>query len=311
MTEPSIVGEGELHGMHGELGESVAAGFPATAVGAGLPAMNVRYTLEVGDARIALAPLLGTQLRVESLRRTTCRHCGAVTPQRYGDGYCYRCFSTLARCDLCVVSPDRCHYAEGTCREPEWGQQFCMRPHAVYLANSGGAKVGIARLDNVPGRFIDQGAAEAMVVMTTATRQQAGFVEKAIGRHLSEQSDWRAIAAQTPIEIDLEALLKQLRRAAGAALEELDVRFPHQLKWIARPERLTFRYPTLGGVARLEQLKLDPERALGGALVGVRGPYLLFERGLFNVRAHGGEHVRIVAGAPDPMPAPPQMELFR
>jgi uncharacterized protein DUF2797 len=293
MTEPEILAEGALHGMRGELGAAV------------------RYALEVGNVEVELEARLGAQLRIESLRRVTCRNCGTVTERRYGDGYCYRCFSTLARCDLCVVSPDRCHYAEGTCREPEWGETFCMRPHAVYLANSGGAKVGIARLDNVPGRFIDQGASAAMVVMTTATRQQAGFVEKAIARHLREQSDWRAIAAQTPIEIDLEALLKQLRRAAAAALEELDVRFPHQLKWVAHPQRLDFSYPTLGRVVRLEQLRLDPERALGGALIGVRGPYLLFEQGLFNVRAHSGEHVRIVAGAPDPLPTPPQMELFR
>jgi len=290
---PQLLAEGELHGISGRL------------------AVPVAYALEVGDAILELAPLLGTPLRIEALGRVTCRHCGAATERRYGDGFCYQCFSTLARCDLCVVSPDRCHYAEGTCREPQWGETFCMRPHAVYLANSGGAKVGIARLDNVPGRFIDQGAAEAMVVMRTATRQQAGFVEKAFGRHLREQSDWRAIAAQTPIAIDLEALLSQLRRAASGALDELDVRFPHQLKWVTHRQRLTFSYAVPGRVARLEQLKLEPAHAIGGELVGVRGPYLLFERGVFNVRAHGGEHVRIVAGAPDPSTAPPQMELFR
>jgi len=288
-----LLAEGVLHGMRGTIEDPV------------------RYTLEVGDATVDVASRLGTELSIEALARTTCRHCGAASDRRFGDGYCYRCFSTLARCDLCVVSPDRCHYAQGTCREPEWGESFCMRPHAVYLANSGGAKVGIARLDNVPGRFIDQGAAEAMVVMTTATRQQAGFVEKALARHLSEQSDWRAIAAQSRVAIDLAALLSQLRRAARAALDELDARFPHQLAWVARPAPLAFRYASVGRCERIEQLKLDPAHPQGGRLIGVRGPYLLFERGVLNVRAHGGEHVRVLAGAPDPEPAASQMELFR
>ncbi len=119
-------------------------------------------------------------------------HCGASTRKSYGDGYCYPCFKTLARCDLCVVSPDRCHYAAGTCREPAWGEAFCMQPHVVYLANSAGAKVGITKPENLPGRWLDQGATQAVVIMRTHSRHQAGCVEAALARHVSDRTDWRA-----------------------------------------------------------------------------------------------------------------------
>ena len=59
---------------------------------------------------------LGGGVRIEYLGRVRCMHCGRRSPKSYGNGYCYPCFTTLARCDLCVMSPDRCHYHLGTCR---------------------------------------------------------------------------------------------------------------------------------------------------------------------------------------------------
>ena len=117
-----------------------------------------RYELVVGDGRLALNPCVGAGLEIEFLGRISCRHCAAPTRRSYAQGYCYRCFKTLARCDLCVVSPDRCHYHEGTCREPAWGEAFCMSPHLVYLANSSGAKGGITRAGQEVGRWLEQGA---------------------------------------------------------------------------------------------------------------------------------------------------------
>jgi hypothetical protein len=128
------------------------------------PTTPVDYVLQLGATPIPLNGLLGQALLITFDGRISCRHCGAATRKSYGDGYCYPCFKTLARCDLCVVSPARCHYAAGTCREPVWGDEFCMQPHLVYLANSAGAKVGITKRENLPRRWLDQGAVQAMVI---------------------------------------------------------------------------------------------------------------------------------------------------
>jgi hypothetical protein len=288
------------------LAEGPLEGLAATA------ADPIAYRLVLGQHAVDLADRLGTTLRLDTDGHARCRHCERTTPRRYGGAYCYRCFTSLARCDLCIVSPDRCHYAAGTCREPEWGAAHCMRPHRVYLADSGGAKVGITSVGNVPGRFIDQGASAALVIAETTTRQVAGFVEKALGRHVREQSDWRGIVAGRDTGTDLDAELARVRRASASALAEVDARFPGAVRWLEAPLRFTFHYPVLRYDAPVRQLRLVPGRPVGGTLLGVRGSYLLFDRGVFNVRAHEALHVRVgVADVPESGDDPSQMELFR
>jgi len=162
------------------------------------PASPARYALVAGapqqaPARLDLHGAIGGGLRLEFCGRISCSHCGADTPKSYGGGYCYRCFTMLAQCDLCVVSPARCHYAAGTCREPAWGEAFCMRPHLVYLANSSGPKVGITGLGGELRRWLDQGASQGLIVAEAATRHLAGVLEERLAREVSDRTDWRAL----------------------------------------------------------------------------------------------------------------------
>ena len=144
-----------------------------------------------GAPTLELNTLLGDGLTVDFLGTIRCSHCAALTARSYGDGYCYRCFTTLARCDLCVVSPARCHFHRGTCREPEWGRSFCMQPHHIYLANSSGAKVGITRRGRELGRWLDQGASQGLVVAEADTRHLAGVLEAQIAVMVSDRTNWR------------------------------------------------------------------------------------------------------------------------
>jgi hypothetical protein len=279
-------------------------------------AQPVRYALEVGDVSVPLNDLLGREVTVRFLGRITCQYCGAVTRKSYGDGYCYDCFKTLARCDLCVVSPDRCHYAAGTCREPAWGNAFCMQPHYVYLANSAGPKVGITRQQNVPARWLDQGASQAMLVMGTRTRHQAGCVEAALARYVPDRTDWRGLIGRDAAPIDLAALLARLRERAKVELAALDARFPGELAWIDAPSPQQFDYPVASYDGAATVLSLLPEVAVGGTLLGVKGQYLLFDTGVLNVRRYTSYHVEIAHAEPVARVRAPsgnardQMELF-
>lgn len=118
----------------------------------------VQYAFRLDDREVAVNPLIGRPLRLEYLGSIFCTHCGRKTKKSFSQGYCYPCFTRLAQCDSCIVSPEKCHYEQGTCREPEWGERFCMTDHVVYLANSSGVKVGITRASQIPTRWIDQGA---------------------------------------------------------------------------------------------------------------------------------------------------------
>ena len=250
----------------------------------------VRYSLQVaGDNaqldKLSLSGCLGYRVRIEFLGRIHCGNCGAVTRRSYGNGYCYTCFSTLARCDLCVMSPARCHYHEGTCREPEWGESFCMQPHIVYLANTSGLKVGITRVNNQQVRWMDQGAAQGLVILSAQTRRAAGMAEATIARVMSDRTDWRALVRSQALEIDL--------LAHRAALRDSKPMLPRGVDWLdTSPTNIN--YPVIRYPEQARQLKLSREnRLFEGKLIGLKGQYLLLSQGVFNVSSHSGFEVRI------------------
>jgi hypothetical protein len=259
------------------------------------------------DRVVDLNSFINKGLRIEFNGRITCCHCALETRKSYGEGYCYGCFRRLARCDLCVVSPARCHFAQGTCREPAWGEAFCMQPHLVYLANASGAKVGITRLGQEQTRWLDQGAVQALLIASAGSRHLAGVLEAALARHVSDRTDWRAMVGGEPPAVDLPALRDRLRDLVTA---------PPGVRWLeADVQRL--RYPVLRYPDQPARLRLQRDEPIAGRLIGIKGQYLLFEHGVFNVRQHRSCHVRVSPyelppGAAPPLAAagPNQLDLF-
>src|SRR5210317_104304 len=96
----------------------------------------VQYRLNLSGQPLVLNELLGKHLRLEYMQNIECIHCGRKIRKSFNQGYCYPCFTSLAQCDTCIVSPEKCHYHLGTCREPEWGRANCMQPHVIYLSNT-------------------------------------------------------------------------------------------------------------------------------------------------------------------------------
>ena len=269
-----------------------------------MPSEPVSYTAVVGETQLPLAAAIGRGLEIRYLDRISCRYCAASSPRSYGGGYCYRCFTQLARCDLCVVSPDRCHFAAGTCREPDWGEAFCMQPHLVYLANSSGAKVGITGAGNAVGRWLDQGARQGLVILSAPTRHSAGIAEVRLAELVSDRTDWRALVSGDGQPIDLGALRDRLRRE----VEQL----PEGVAWQDCQPR-EFHYPVQRYGHKIIALRLTQRPLIRGNLLGIKGQYLIFEHGVFNVRHHTSYHVRLTL-LPEALPSGAgddhQMELF-
>ncbi len=275
------------------------------------PSQPVRYALPFANAPGTMNELLGEQLEIRFLDRITCRACARTSRKSYGGGYCYDCFKTLARCDLCIVSPDRCHFAAGTCREPAWGESFCMRPHIVYLANSAGLKVGVTRATNVPGRWLDQGATQAVAILETQTREQAGWAERVLARYVGDRTDWRALVSRAPQIMDLTVEADRLKRQAADPIQDVFDRFPGGLEWISNLQVVQFCYP-VERWASPTRLTLSAGSSIGGTLQGIRGQYLLFDTGVFNVARHCSYHAWLGYGAPAPRDTPgrDQLSLF-
>ncbi|MBV1906294.1 MAG: DUF2797 domain-containing protein [Pseudomonadales bacterium] len=251
------------------------------------------YHLPLGDGLVAMNELIGHRIRLEFLSKISCAHCGRVTKKSYAGGYCFPCFKKLAQCDLCVMSPDRCHYAKGTCREPAWGEEFCMQPHVLYLANSTGLKVGITRTSQMPTRWLDQGAVQAIVLMRTATRYQVGCVEKCLAEFVSDKTNWRKLITGDSQKVDMQAAALALRSEAAENFTLLDEKFGADLVWEEASEVHEFQYPVERYLDKAKTQKLKPDEALEGVLTGIRGQYLLLDSGAFNVRSHTSHHVAL------------------
>ena len=245
---------------------------------------NAHYQLRLGEQALALNPLLGQSITLEFLGQIHCCHCGRLTQKSFSQGYCYPCFKKLAQCDSCIMSPEKCHYHAGTCREPSWGEQFCMTEHVVYLANSTGVKVGITRASQMPTRWLDQGARQAVPMLRVATRQQSGLLEDAIRAHVTDRTNWRALLkGDTPL-LDLPAERERLLGLCQDAISELQQRFGLQAIQPVDISPLEINYPVEAYPSKVVSLDLEKTPQVSGRLLGLKGQYLILDSGVINLR---------------------------
>ena len=252
----------------------------------------VAYSISVGDTRIPLNDLIGRPLRLDFDGVIRCIHCDRKTNKSFNQGFCYPCFRKLAACDSCIMSPEKCHYHLGTCREPEWGETHCMVEHVVYLANSSGLKVGITRASQVPTRWIDQGAVDAIPMVRVATRYIAGLVEVACKTHVADRTNWRAMLKGDVPELDLA---KERQRMLGLIAADLDaLRQTHGEDSIREvdEEGLGLSYPVQIWPEKIKTHNLDKTPEVEGVLEGIKGQYLILDTGVINIRKFTGYEVR-------------------
>ena len=253
----------------------------------------VSYQLPLTDQLVDLNPLLGQSIRLSYTGNIFCIHCGRKTSKSFNQGYCYPCFATLAQCDMCIVKPEQCHYHLGTCREPEWGEKHCMRPHYVYLANSSGIKVGITRHTQIPARWIDQGAVQALPIMRVQTRYISGLVEVAIARYVSDKTSWQKMLKNQVEPVDLKQKRDQLLEACQEQLDEIKKRFGEQaIEVMETAAEVTIAYPVLSYPAKVKSFNFDKQPEVAGILQGIKGQYLLLDTGVINIRKFAGYEVK-------------------
>ncbi|MDN6180543.1 MAG: DUF2797 domain-containing protein [Halomonas subglaciescola] len=264
----------------------------AVVPGAGAAA-SVEYRLRVGEHEAGLNARLGTPLSLEWHGEIHCVNCGRSTRKSFGQGHCYPCFKRLARCDMCIVKPELCHYFQGTCREPEWGETHCFTPHVVYLANSSGLKVGITRKTQLPTRWLDQGAIQGLAILEVDTRQQAGFAEVLLKQAVSDRTNWRAMLKGDVETLDLYAERDRLLEQFAQGLKVL--RKTHGAGAIRRLEddAQAFAYPVRTFPTKVVSHSLEKKPRVEGVLQGIKGQYLMLDTGVINLRKYTGYDVRI------------------
>lgn len=247
---------------------------------------GLNYYLPLDGLLLPMNGLIGKDISIRASEGITCVGCGKASAKSFNQGYCYRCFIRLAACDLCIMKPETCHHHLGTCREPEWGVNHCMIPHVVYLANSTGIKVGITRETQIPTRWIDQGAGQALPIFRVATRRISGLIETALAAHVADKTKWQALVKGEVSEVDLVAERERLLPLISGTLAQLETEFPGAVERLdAEPLRL--QYPVTTFATKAKSLSPEKEEA-SGVLTGIKGQYLIFDTGVLNVRKYTG-----------------------
>lgn len=255
----------------------------------------VQYALPLGDSRVPMNALIGQELHIQYNGEIHCVNCGRKTSKSFNQGYCFPCMQNLAECDSCLVKPELCHYHEGTCREPVWGEEHCFQDHYVYLANTSGLKVGITRQSNVPTRWMDQGATQALPIYKVRDRLTSGLVEVILKQHVADKTAWQRMLKGIPDDIDLVHERDHLQQECQQQIADVVTNHGDDaVQFLAHDQIIAINYPVITYPEKVKALNLDKSAEIAGTLLGIKGQYLIFDSGVLNIRKFSGYKIRLL-----------------
>lgn len=244
----------------------------------------IQYYLDFGGEAINVNQLLNKKMKI-SFDHYQCLECGKEK-EIFAMGYCKNCFFTSPYAGGWIVRPElsTAHLGKAD-RNLEIEAEMQLQPHIVYLANSGGIKVGVTRKSQTPTRWIDQGAEYAIQLAETENRYEAGLIEVALKQHLSDKTNYRKmLIGNAPFE-DLSDKKNEIREFVPKELQHFI---------LEDNQTLHLQYPILKYPFKVNSVNLKKTPGFEGLLIGIKGQYLMFDNNLvFNVRSHEGFVVNI------------------
>ncbi len=252
----------------------------------------VQYQLSLGEESIQLNRVLGKKISLRFTGEIFCTQCGRKTSKSFQQGFCFPCYRRLLECGLCVIHPEKCRYYEGICQPDDWAHAHCHVPHVVYLANSSGLKVGITRESQLPTRWIDQGASQAIVIMRCKNRRQAGLLEVALKQYINDKTNWRAMLQRKPADQDLSQTYREILAIAEQALEVLQKEYPDEIECLTATNTVNINYPVQQYPEKITALDLTKTAEVSGILLGIKGQYLILDKGVISIRKFAGYSVQ-------------------
>jgi len=248
-----------------------------------LPHMNILQYLGEYDVN----QWVGHDIQLAFTGNIHCMATGKKIKKTYGEGLSYDAWLSSPLGNPAIINPELSRIHEGIAlRDKEWEEKHHNQPHFVYLSRTSGVKVGVTRSTNLQSRWIDQGAAEGIILAHTPYRQLAGLIEVALKEHMDDKTAWQAML-KGEFKDD-----KALTVHKDAALQVLPEEY---FDFISDDDTVTkIHYPVIGLPAKPRSLKLDTQPVITGKLTGIKGQYLIFENDtVFNVRSHAAYETTI------------------
>ncbi|MFD1062279.1 DUF2797 domain-containing protein [Winogradskyella litorisediminis] len=209
-----------------------------------------------------------------------CLNCH-LNKEIYRQGFCKSCFFDMPNAGDWIMRPElsTAHLGKED-RDLEYEKKVQLQPHIVYLANSSNVKVGVTRKTQVPTRWIDQGAHEAIEIVEVPNRYLAGITEVALKDYVADKTNWRKMLKNDIEDENLKEWREKLKLYIPA--EALDY-------YIESNEETHLHFPVNQYPEKPKSLNLKKDGQYSGKLVGIKGQYFIFEDNtVFNIRANEG-----------------------
>lgn len=244
----------------------------------------IQYYLVFEHDFINMNQLLGKTLQIEFVGYQ-CLNCGLNKPI-FRQGFCKSCFFDIPQAADWIMRPElSTAHLDKEDRDLDYEKKVQLQPHIVYLANSSNVKVGVTRKSQVPTRWIDQGAHEAIEIVEVPNRYLAGITEVALKDHVGDKTNWRTMLKN---DIQDENLIEWRDRLKQFIPDEAKDYF------IANNSETNLEFPVEKYPEKPKSLNIVKVERYTGKLLGIKGQYLIFEDDtVFNIRSNEGLVVRI------------------
>jgi len=241
----------------------------------------VKYYLTLGDKSLLVNDLIGKKIRISYTGTINCIKCGRKTNKSFAQGFCYPCFLSAPEADPGIMRPELDMAHKGISRDMEWAKTFSLADHFVYLAYSSNLKVGVTRFNQIPTRWIDQGAVKAIIVAKTPYRNLAGQIEVALKEHYADKTNWRKMLQNvTDVPVDFIA---EKQRAISFLPEELQ-EYAYDIDDITNLSYPVEQYPE-----KVKSVNLEKTPVVEKTLAGIKAQYFIFDdNSVMNIRKYTG-----------------------
>lgn len=244
----------------------------------------IQYYMTFENDFLNVNQVLNKTLKINLIKHQ-CLNCGNDRPI-YRQGFCRTCFFEIPTAGDWIMRPElSTAHLNKEDRDLAYEKKVQLQPHIVYLANSSNIKVGVTRKTQVPTRWIDQGAHEAIEIVEVPNRYLAGITEVALKDHIGDKTAWRKMLTNNTTDENLIEWRDKLKPFIPEEAQEY---------FISSNSETHLEFPVLQYPEKVRSLNLSKTPNFEGVLKGIKGQYLIFEDNtVFNVRSNEGYYVGI------------------
>lgn len=242
----------------------------------------IQYYMVFENDFLNVNQILDKELKIDFIK-FQCLNCG-LDKTIHRQGFCKSCFYETPSAGDWIMRPElSTAHLDKADRDLDYEKKVQLQPHIVYLANSSNIKVGVTRKTQVPTRWIDQGAHEAIEIVEVPNRYLAGITEVALKDHIGDKTNWRKMLTNTGQDENLVEWRSKLRQYIPEEAQDY---------FIEDNSETHLEFPVLRYPEKVKSLNLSKTPSYTGVLKGIKGQYFIFEDNtVFNVRGNEGYYV--------------------